>query len=250
MKLLIDMGNSSIKWAFLEKEQLSCQQRIAYNNHSLTQAWLKLPAPTQVFVSNVAGAEKAAIITNWIKTHWRLEANFIKSTSYQCGVKNAYENPEQLGVDRWLALLAARRLETRAVCVVDCGTAITLDVLSANGNHQGGLIIPGLATMHNSLLSNTDLSAYLKKSLKRGGNVQDQEPAFLAQDTQNGIILGSLYAVIGLIEYIQNTYEKQGNQLILILTGGSVPALKPLLQKPYRYIPDLVLQGIQTIVTQ
>jgi len=245
MKLLVDMGNSSIKWASLEKEQLSSQQRIAYHSDSLTQAWLELPVPTQIFVSNVAGAEKAVFIKHWIKTHWGLQVNFLNSTGYQCGVKNAYENPEQLGVDRWLALLGARRLETEAVCVVDCGTAITLDVLFANGNHQGGLIMPGLTTMHNALLSNTDLLAYLHKNV-----YQHKEQAFLAQDTHSGISLGSLYAVIGLVEYVKNTYKKQGNPLILILTGGSVPALQPFLQQPYRYIPDLVLQGLQTIVNQ
>jgi type III pantothenate kinase len=245
MRLLVDMGNSSIKWASLEKEQLSSQQRLSYDRESLTQAWLELPVPTQIFISNVAGAEKAAFIKDWIKTHWGLQANFLKSTGYQCGVKNAYDNPEQLGVDRWLALLATHRLETGAICIVDCGTAITLDVLSANGNHQGGLIMPGLTTMHNALLSNTDLSAYLK----RAGNVH-QKPGFLAHDTHNGISLGSLYAIIGLLEYVKNRYKTQGNPLKLILTGGSVPALKPLLQKPYRYIPDLVLQGLQTIVNQ
>lgn len=246
MRLMVDMGNSAIKWASLEKDQLSAQHRIHYDSDSLTQAWLELPVPSQgIWISNVAGTKKAAFIKEWIKTHWGLQANFIKSTRYQCGVKNAYNNPEQLGVDRWLALLAARRLEKGAVCVVDCGTAITLDVLFANGHHQGGLILPGLTTMHNALLSNTNLLAYLNKNVH-----PHKEQSFLAQDTHSGISLGCLYAVIGLVEYIKNTFEKQGNPLILILTGGSVPALKPLLQKPYRYIPDLVLQGLKTIVNQ
>jgi type III pantothenate kinase len=244
MKLLVDMGNSSIKWASLEGEELSEQQWIPYNNDSLTQAWLKLLVPTQIVISNVASVEKVELIKNWIKLHWRLQANFIKSTHYQCGVKNAYDNPEQLGVDRWLALLAAHKLEKGTVCVVDCGTAITLDVLSANGNHQGGLIMPGLTTMHNALLSNTDLLTYLNK------NTYSPQQGFLAQNTHNGISLGSLYAVIGLLEYVKNTFAKQGNPLKLILTGGSVPALKPFLQKPYFYIPDLVLQGLQTIVNE
>lgn len=246
MRLLVDMGNSSIKWAILENEQLSSAQRIPYDSNSLTRAWLELPVPSQgIWISNVAGAEKAEVIKHWIKTHWGVQANFIKSTSYQSGVKNAYYNPEQLGVDRWLALLAARRLEKGAVCVIDCGTAITLDVLFANGNHQGGLIIPGLTTMQKALLSNTDLLVSLNEHVQA-----HKEQAFLAQDTHTGISLGSLYAVIGFIEYIKNQFEKQGNPLKLILTGGSVVALEPFLQKPYRYIPDLVLQGLQTIVNQ
>ncbi len=246
MILLVDMGNSSIKWAILDNNQLSRQQRIAYDNNSLKKAWFDLPVPSQIFISNVAGIGKGAFIKHWIKIHWGLQANFVKSNRYQFGVKNAYYNPEQLGVDRWLALLAARRLEKGTVCVVDCGTAITLDVLSANGNHQGGLIIPGLTSMQNALLSNTDLLAYINKNVQP----QQKEQAFLGRDTHSCISSGSLYAVIGLIEYLKNIYEKQGIPLKMILTGGNVVALEPFLQKPYRYIPDLVLQGLQTIVNQ
>jgi len=245
MKLLIDMGNSAIKWASLKQKRLSAQQAIPYQSDSLdnllTQAWLKLDVPSQgIWVSNVAGAQKAEILSHWMKTHWELNPTFIKTSRYECGIKNAYDNPKQLGVDRWLALIGAHHLEKGPVCVVDCGTAITLDVL--NGHHQGGIIMPGVTTMHNALLSNTQIQV--------NQTLQDRDKqAFLAQDTQTGISLGILYAVIGLLEYVIGHFEKQGYSLKLILTGGSVPALEPLLNRTYRYVPDLVLQGIKAVVS-
>jgi type III pantothenate kinase len=242
--LLIDMGNSSIKWATLKQDQISPLQRIPYQSdrldNLLTQAWLDMPSQG-VWVSNVAGPQKAEILTHWMKNHWGVKPTFIKTSPYQCGVKNGYNNPKQLGVDRWLALIGAYHLEKGPLCVVDCGTAITLDILSANGQHEGGLIMPGVTTMHNALLNDTYLLAQFNKSFKS----RDEKP-FLAHDTHTGITLGTLYAVIGLLEYVINNL----NSPKLILTGGSVPALESLLQKPYRHIPDLVLQGLKTVVNQ
>lgn len=249
--LMVDMGNSSIKWASRKQNQLSFQQRIPYqtDNHLekiLTQAWLTLKVPCQgVWVSNVAGLHKAEILTHWVQNHWGFKPTFIKTSRSDCGVKNGYKNPEQLGVDRWLALIGAYQLEKGMLCVVDCGTAVTVDVLSASGFHQGGLIMPGVTTMHHALLNNTYALVHFNQRLS-----QHFEKTFLAHDTHTGITLGTLYAVVGLLEYVLNTLEKEGNQLKIILTGGSAPALEPLLQRTYRHIPDLVLQGLVAIAEQ
>jgi len=87
MKLLIDMGNSAIKWASLKQKRLSTQKAIPYQgdrlDNLLTQAWLKLEVPSQgIWVSNVAGAQKAEILSHWIKTHWGLKPTFIKTSRY------------------------------------------------------------------------------------------------------------------------------------------------------------------------
>ncbi len=237
MMLMVDMGNSTIKWACLEDEYLSLQQRILYQNDTLDQAWNTLDVPSDVWISNVAGPQKADVLSQWIKSHWGLQATFVETSDYACGVKNAYEIPKQLGVDRWLALIGAHQLENGSLCVVDCGTAITLDVLFANGHHQGGLIMPGLTSMHQALLKNTYA---LDKTLYK-----PNEQTFLAHNTQTGIRLGTQYAVIGLLEYVINTCEKK--QLKLIVTGGSIPAFESLLHIPYRYIPELVLQGLKAV---
>lgn len=257
MRLLVDMGNSSIKWAILEQKQLSPQQRWLYQDDSLdnilSKAWLKLEPPSDgVWVSNVAGQDKADILSHWLSSHWAIQPNFIKTSDYECGVKNAYNDPKQLGVDRWLALIGAHHLEKGMLCVVDCGTAVTLDVLSANGFHQGGLIMPGITTMQQALLNNTSALAQLNKV-----DQHDNNTTFLAHDTHTGMNLGALYAVIGFINYqfslISDKYKKgqhKKKSLKLILTGGSVPALESLLDIPYKHIPDLVLQGMLVLVNQ
>lgn len=257
MMLMIDMGNSAIKWACLRQNVLSPQQRIVYNEHleaMLTQAWLGLEKPSQgVWVSNVAGPQKAEILTQWVKKNWGLLPTFVETSHSECGVKNGYDNPKQLGIDRWLALIGAHslplsdahRLENSLICVVDCGTAVTLDVLAANGQHQGGVIMPGVNTLHQSLLSHTHALAHLDQALPLGS-----DKPFLAHDTHTGITLGSLYAIMGLLEYVINTLEKPGNQVVLILTGFDAPRLFSLLAIPYQYLPDLVLRGLQVVVNQ
>lgn len=250
MMFLVDLGNSAIKWAILAQNHLGPQKSLLYQADNLdsllTQAWLSLDVPQSgVWVSNVAGDQKAEILTHWITFHWKLKPTFIKTSRFECGIINGYKSPEKLGVDRWLALIGAHQLEKGKLCVVDCGTAVTLDVLSANGYHQGGLIIPGVMAMHKALFRNTHALAPLKKTLTK-----HSEKSFLAHDTFRGITLGTLYAIIGLIEHVINTLEKQGNQVQLILTGGSASALESLLVIPYRLVPDLVLQGIKAVVKQ
>jgi type III pantothenate kinase len=243
MKLLVDIGNTAIKWAVLKSDQITPQQSQLYKHDNfktiLTTIWLQIDVPIEsVWISNVAGPN----MEQWITKNWQCQIHFIRSTDKECGVINAYHNPEQLGVDRWLALIAAYDLfKFKSICIVDCGTAITIDVLSANGKHQGGLIIPGINTMQESLLNNTYALKQLNVEL-----ASENKNILLAHDTHRGIKLGSLYAAIGLIEYVINNLEP----IKLIITGGDAPVLMSVLKRPYKYIPDLVLQGLRVIVNQ
>ena len=184
MMFLIDLGNSAIKWATLAQNHLGPQKSLLYQTDKLdsllTQAWLSLDVPLSgVWVSNVAGDQTAEILTHWITFHWKLKPTFIKTSRFECGIINGYKSPEKLGVDRWLALIGAHQLEKGKLCVVDCGTAVTLDVLSANGYHQGGLIIPGVMAMHKALFRDTHALAPLKKTLTK-----HSEKSFLAITSQ------------------------------------------------------------------
>ncbi len=242
--MMVDMGNSAIKWAVFEAGQLFPMQRMSYQkctlDHLLTQIWGTLKAPSVgVWVSNVAGPQKAEHLTHWVKHHWNVPIRFVETSEYAYGIKNAYDNPKQLGIDRWLALIGAYHVQEGALCVVDCGTAITVDVLSAKGHHQGGLIIPGLTTMYNALLSDT-------YALDKMG-YQCHEDTFLAYDTESGITLGTRYAIIGLLEYVMNQLEHKTR---LILTGGSTPVIASLLHIPYQHIPELVLLGLKTVAIE
>ncbi|EIJ41375.1 pantothenate kinase, type III [Beggiatoa alba B18LD] len=248
MNLLIDIGNSCIKWASFQHNQLTAQQRCAYQkshvNDAFQQAWQTFPPPTAIWVSNVAGEEVATALQQWTQAQWGLTPQFAKSTAFAHGVTNAYQQPEKLGVDRWLGLMGAHHLIQDNLCVVDCGTAITIDMINQAGQHLGGLIVPGVITMHQALAKNAHaLASYVSIA----SNLQENR---LATDTHAGITLGTLYAVLGLIDYVMNRFEPTLGTLQLVLTGGSLPSLLPLLQRPYQHIPDLVLQGLTMMVTQ
>jgi len=246
MKLMVDLGNSCLKWATLEGGILSSQQRIGHDygnlNPLLKPLWQGLPVPEEVWVANVAGPQKGETLVRWINALWGgVQPILVETTSQRGGVTNGYKNYQQLGVDRWLALIGAHAFVPGMKCIVDCGTAITLDVLSTDGQHLGGLIMPGLTTMQEILKAHT----YALEVLS-----QEVPPlTSLAQDTQAGVVLGGLYAVIGWIEYVIKRIETV--ELIkLILTGGSAPMLLSLVQKPYYHLPNLVIQGLAVIANE
>jgi type III pantothenate kinase len=247
--LMIDIGNHCLKWAFYDAGQLGPQQRIPYHQEilytTLTQQWSTHQKCQTVYVANVAGAQIAEILKQWVADQWQLTPVFMTTPRYACGVSNGYQWPEQLGIDRWLALVGAYHLVQDALIVVDCGTAITLDKLTKAGQHEGGLIMPGIAMMQQSLLQGTaTLATLIQSSQASQCALFDQQ---LARNTEEGIQLGTLYAVLGLLEYIKMT---QKEALAVILTGGDIPRLLPFLSKPYQYIPDLVLRGLVTVVSE
>ncbi|MDM8565901.1 type III pantothenate kinase [Candidatus Halobeggiatoa sp. HSG11] len=240
MILLVDVGNTAIKWAILKQNSLSTQQSILYNFNDLerilTKIWYMLDEPEEIWISNVAGPQIKKNIIDWTIKYWQCQPNFVKTTDYKCGVKNGYKNPEQLGIDRWLGLIGANKLETGTLCIVDCGTAVTVDIL-ADGQHLGGIIAPGLNVMRTALSKNTFQLEDCEQSLTKFS---------LANETNDGIILGTSYAVLGLLEYVMNELNEQPK---LILTGGDAVVIKPFLSRTYRYIPDLVLQGLKTVLS-
>lgn len=251
MMLLIDVGNSRIKWATLpENGALSTQQSTSYDLQRLEQlfakAWLMLEIPWRgVYIANVANPDLSEALAQWVRNSWGIEAIFIETTPQACGIINGYEKPQQLGVDRWLSLIGAKQLvEKGVICVVDCGTAITLDVLSARGKHLGGLIMPGIQAMRQSLFQNTHALETLVKE------TNPNEVKLLAKNSHVGINSGTICAAVGMLEYVMHRLEEHSDNINLILTGGAAPTLLPFIQKNYQYVPDLVLQGMVVLVNQ
>ena len=159
----------------------------------------------------------------------------VKSLAEGCGVKIAYRHPEKLGVDRWLALLAARKIYSCSTCVVDCGTAITIDLLDEEGQHLGGVIAPGLTLMKKSLAGATqDLDFF-----------ESQFPIGLADNTEAAIYSGTLFSIVGLIEHTMS--KNLGFQLIL--TGGDAEIVAKELSVDAIVRSDLVLQGLAVVIT-
>lgn len=250
MNLLIDVGNSRIKWAMEHEGVLTAthaddrpQNRavVAY----ATQTWAAQPPPQRVLVCNVAGQGFGDALAGWVRRTWALKTEFVTALPHAYGVTNAYDKPHSLGADRWVALIAAKTLVQGAVCIVDAGTALTFDVLDAHGQHRGGVIVPGIAMMRRALNDNTQgIRLVADAPLLR-------ESALLARDTTGGVDLGAFYATIAVIDRVAHDVALElGGLPTRVLTGGDGPALLPLLHGAWRHEPDLVLRGLAVMLSQ
>ena len=242
MILLADVGNSRIKWMLWDGEQ--CQERGQVQHAAAwaecaAQQWRSLTPPTRALLVNVAGELAGRALSVWIADNWGITAQFVTSCAAACGVRNAYHEPQRLGADRWVALLAAHALTQQNCYVVDCGTALTIDALAADGQHLGGVIIPGMRLMRESLYRET-----------RQIPPETGEPQLLAHSTSNGVWGGALYAVAASIDGITQRMEAAGGAGIRILTGGAAASVLPYLQATYRVEPDLLFKGLQVIAAE
>jgi type III pantothenate kinase len=241
--LLIDLGNSSLKWAWLEMDGLGVVERAQYAGTDSDlelplSRWQEQPRPGRVLISAVAAPQVVKAVQSWIIEHWDLEPEILKAEASALGVTSGYDNPEQLGVDRWIALIAAHHAVTGPACVVDCGTAVTIDVIAGDGRHLGGLILPGIGLMRETLKSRTAIP-WVEKG--------DGEE-LLATDTGSAVAAGGLNAVAALVEKIlRQSAERLGERPALLLTGGDATKLQSVLGEPARSEPDLVMKGLALI---
>jgi type III pantothenate kinase len=173
-----------------------------------------------------------------IERRWGVTAEFIVSTAAACGVRNAYPVPANLGVDRWLGVIAAHAMAKRVSCVVSVGTAMTIDGVDASGQHLGGVIVPGPALMVGSLLRNTSDIAQRAQH----GVATD---ALFADNTLGAIHQGSAHALAALVERAVETMRHRANAAPFVLvTGGAAPVVEQGLHIEYQVVPDLVLHGL------
>ncbi len=243
MLLVVDIGNSFIKWACCRNGILSEFGRENYKKPDITKIldkfWKKLPRPDQVKISNVGGTGVAQAISTWTDENWQLKPVMAKVSSKQGNVTNAYLDYQTLGIDRWLALLAAWHKFTNACCIVDCGTAITIDVIDKSGNHLGGLILPGVMLMEKTLQQTSD-------ALIQTGEIKTQ--LSLAGTTRDGIHNGCTLAVVATIDRaVSEMVLTLGSKVNCIITGGDAPEIIGLLKHKYIHLPHLVLEGLAII---
>lgn len=250
MILLIDAGNSRLKWAFLRDGRFesggSLERKGKQTAALARKAWGSLDThPARVLVASVAGPAFRKSLTGWVSKQWQVDPEFLVAQANAFEVRNAYEEPLRLGVDRWAALVAARASAAVPTCIVDCGTAIVIDALAADGRHLGGLITPGLGLMRDSLIQRAE---EIQEERVTAGN---GESFLLASDTGNAIIGGCLYAAVAMIDrVVLDLGSELGKGLRTVITGGDAPRIKPLLAIRVGYEPDLVLQGVAVMAGQ
>jgi len=225
MRLELDVGNTRIKWRL-------CDHRGSYENGPDLKAKAQeepswWPLVETVWVSSVHGEHD-----EWIQSHFS-NAEFAHSQIAQHGLSNSYEDPHKMGVDRWLAMLAAWKAKPEeAHMVVDAGTAITIDFVDAFGRHVGGYICPGFDMMKGALLSGT--SKVMAQSQWQVGRAP-------GHSTQQCVDHGIQDMVVSWIERHHAT-QPEANVWI---TGGNAEGLASLLSEPVNVVPNLVLDGLQ-----
>lgn len=241
MNLLIDIGNTRIKWAVQEPgswktgEPLTRKQR-AFKDLA-RPAWKELETPARVIVSSVAGDDYGKSVHTWVKRRWKVIPEFLHAEAQQCGVSNAYSAPERLGSDRWANLLAVHAHYNGPAVVIDCGTAVTIDAIAGDGSHLGGLIVPGMDLMTMAL---TDGAPGVQIQEK-----DNQEVSLLGRSTESAVSGGVLYAAVSLIDRVSLDLKVElGNAAAIVLTGGDAMRILPLLSSKPDYDPDLVLKGL------
>ncbi len=241
MKLLLDVGNTRLKWAWWD-QSLKPGGALVHAGRSPRETLEALDLqlmPTELWVASVAAPELRMAVESWARTRCGLIPRWVASTATACGVRNAYAQPERLGVDRWLALIGAYRRVQAAAYVVDAGTALTIDVVDAAGRHRGGLIAPGLDTQ--------------RLSLRQGTQVRAADPGhgpeWLAADTDAAVSWGTLHGVLGLIERVLAGIRREHAAIIPFITGGDAPRLKPLLAGEWILAPDLVIEGLASLAS-
>ena len=248
MLLLIDIGNTRIKWARLTDGVMGEQTAAVHANwtrEDFVQHILSTgPRAERVFIGNVGGKRMGDLAQAAIAGAWQIEPRFVHSPAAQAGLRNAYPEPAKLGVDRWLAMLGGRAIEPRPLCVVSVGTAMTIDGLDASGQHLGGVIVPGPDLMVSSLLKNTSDIA----QRAAGGQARDE---LFADNTLGAIQQGAVQALAALVERAQETLRKQlGETPVLLLTGGACRRIQAAIHAPSREIPDLVLRGLAVVAAE
>ena len=247
--LLFDIGNTRVKWGVLEGGHIKRTGMLAHDK--LTERGFgaltaKLPARVDaVLASNVAGPAFGTRLSSVIGLHCGTEVRYARSARSACGVVNAYQQPRQLGVDRWAAMIGARAEFRASLCIVDAGSAITIDAIDSDGNHLGGQIMPGLRMMAESLKMNTSGMSEMRIRTADPGTGM----ALFAKGTAHGVQSGALNAVCGAVERAVRILRTERLRPKIILTGGCATPILNELQGNVIHRPHLVLQGLAAMTT-
>ena len=242
MRLLCDLGNTRIKWAWAEGVVLSGFGSGHYSGADVYSAGLAGPVrPTMIAAISVAPHRNEAF-ARFCEERWAMAPRWYQSARAGFGVASLYEPPASLGVDRFAAQVGARaRFPRAAVCVVDCGTAITIDAVDGDGVFQGGAILPGLSVAADALRA---IAPQLTAS------AQDRLYGAYGRTTQDAVAGGLLLGAAGAIERLfRDQRAVLGHDARLILTGGDAARLIPYLTTPCEHYAHLILEGLAVMAS-
>jgi type III pantothenate kinase len=249
--LLIDAGNTRIKWTAVAAGRLAPPRATPWTDTSAFARWLSRAGEFErVVACSVAGARGERTLRSLLRAAGAPAPEFVHSSAQAAGVRSGYREPRRLGDDRWTGAVSAWHLAGcfRAICAISVGTALTLDVVDCDGVHRGGLIAPGPTLMLQSLLRDTAgiaPRAAASAAVKRGAADGTGTLGLLATDTRQAIELGCLSAAAALVDRtITDVTRRLKGRPVVFLTGGGADAVAPLLRSACKRRDDLVLRGI------
>ena len=244
MIFLLDIGNSRVKWGRWDGGRLLDVGSSAHGGESFAaeaEPWREFATPEAVYAVSVVGRDTNTSVARAVRQLWALETRFVGPETSPALVHNHYSEPRQLGADRWAALVGARARSDRPVCVIDAGTAVTIDGLSANGEFLGGVILPGLGLARRALNAGTH-------GLGLPG---EGDYTVFGRDTESCIRGGTVFGLVGAVERIAAEMEREFSvPMVRLLTGGDADLLAGHLHGDYHHCPDLVLEGLAILATQ
>ena len=244
--LLVDIGNTRIKWARLVDGRMGKLHAATlvgwkaqdYARRVIGRKWRS--DEDRIVVASVAGSEVNSLLSVAARQSSAPTPEFVASQRRAGGITTEYLEPWRLGVDRFVAAIGAHHLAAgQPVCVVSVGTAMTLDLVDGSGGHRGGAIVPGPSLMVSSLLN------YTNGIRQRAAGGPDGLTSLFARTTRMAIGQGSLYAAAAVVDRaIEEARDQLGSRPLVLLTGGGAAAIRPLIRNTAVSLPDLVLHGL------
>ena len=220
MNLEIDMGNTRFKWRLKDNKKTIVAGSVANKDiceaENFNEVFVAIGQnqPLKIGVARVSNKHTDSFDA-WCQKKWNLVPHYLQVSASDLGVSNAYIDIEQMGVDRWLAMLAAySEVDKQACLIVDCGSACTVDIVLADGAHLGGYIVPGLQLMKNALFRDTD-----RVKLDEVSYDSDLSPG---KTTQQAVSAGLWMMQLGLINVaLERLLEEGAANLCIFFTGGN-----------------------------
>ena len=232
--LQMDVGNSSAKWRAVHDGNVIARGKYRSDDESSrNNLFAAVETPEKIWISSVASVQSESDLTHMLLEKWGVQPWYARTQREANGLINSYSDPARMGVDRWLAMLAARDVIGGRVCVVDAGSALTIDIVDEKGLHEGGYIIPGPELMERALLLDTDRVRFEEDA------AYDLSPGkSTAEAVRHGIAIAQAGAVLFVLSQMKIADDK------LLICGGGGEVLCALLGSRGQYQPDLVFDGL------
>ena len=246
MRLLFDVGNTNVKWAWHDETLFGFGEHAHANAQPADIVAAVSAHDRQADTIWIAAVVEtlAAQLSEALEQRFGVGPAIARVEREAHGIRVGYRHVERLGVDRWLAMVAARAGCAGAFCVADVGTALTVDGVLDDGSHVGGAISPGVDMMERSLLQRTaDIATH---AVERPAGC-----ALFADDTAAAIHSGALHSLAGLIERAAAELDGiAGERVSLFMTGGGAGMIAPLIGRDAHVLRELVLRGLAIVATE